>query len=70
MVLFFARGIYSKEFTMELPVPPWVIVAIIVIIALYIIYRKKGAETFLTPSGIALKQADLVEIGMRRGMYA
>jgi hypothetical protein len=55
---------------MELPVPPWVIVAIIVIIALYIIYRKKGAETFLTPSGIALKQADLVEIGMRRGMYA
>ena len=49
----------------------WVIIIVVVIIVIYLMSRGKGiAETFLSPFNIAPGQADLVELSMRRNMFA
>jgi hypothetical protein len=51
-------------------VPEWVIFAAIVIFIIYYCGCKKSlVETFLTPFGLAPKQADLFELSMRRDMF-
>ena len=56
---------------MEINIPTWVIAVLVIIIALYLCGcgKKLNAETFLSPFGLAPRQADMVEIAMRGKMF-